>query len=98
MNKQELKLEVKRRVLEKNRYVYTKDINLIVDEVFNIIIDTLANDENVNINRFGKFHSTDVSRYYGRDPQKPKHVIAIPAHKRVTFRAGSEFKDRVNRK
>ena len=97
MNKVDIKREIKKRLEENNRYLYIKDINYIVDETFNIIQECLSNDEDVQIHGFGKFYTSDVRRYYGRDPQKPTNVIIVPAYKRVRFSSGKTFKSKINK-
>ena len=98
IRKPDIKKEIKRRLKENDRHVYQKDIDFIVDQVFSIIQEEVENGNKIQITGFGSFSSTDVKRYYGRDPQKPTNVIAIPAHKRVTFSSGKVFKDRINNK
>ena len=98
MNRPELKREIKRKLEENNIYLYTKDIDFIVDEVFNTIMEEVSEGREVNINCFGKFSTTEVKRYYGRNPQNIYEVIPIPAHKRIQFNSGKTFKNRVNEK
>ena len=98
MNKTELKSEIKRRVQNKDRKIYTKDIYLIIDEVFNLIQEALSEGEEVNINRFGKFSYIEVDSFKVKNPAKEGEDLIIPEHKRIIFKAGTEFKKHVNEK
>ena len=72
-----------------------KDIAVVVDEVFNIIKNTLASGEKVAIAGFGTFEVTERAARECKNPRtgEPVHVEASKAPK---FKAGKAFKDAVN--
>lgn len=67
----------------------------IVDSMFGIISDTLANEEKVALSGFGSFYISYKDARTGINP-RTKKVIEIPAHKLVKFRIGLDLIDRIN--
>ena len=72
-----------------------KDIELVVNEVFDTIKNTLASGEKVAIAGFGSFEVSERSERQGRNP-KTGEAITIPASKSPKFKASKNFKDVVN--
>ena len=68
----------------------------IIDEVFKVISDELAEGNSISITNFGKFEVTNVSEHYGRNAQDPTEVIKIESYNKVGFKAGQELKDKIN--
>ena len=95
--KQDMKREIKKRLDKDGRHLYQKDINFIVDEVFNIIQNEVEVGNRVQIPRFGSFYTRNIRRYYGTEPTNSKIVTIVPEHKRIIFSVGKSFKDRVNK-
>ena len=96
MNKSDLKQQV-RKNLGTDGVINISTMNLIVDEVFNIMIEALANGEDVTISNFGTLSTTTVKEHIGRDPQDKTGFIKIPERTRVSFKTGRELKRRVNK-
>ena len=72
-----------------------KDIEVVVNEVFDTIKNTLASGEKVAIAGFGSFEVVERAARIGRNP-KDGSTIQIPASKAPKFKAGKVFKDAVN--
>ena len=72
-----------------------KDIEVVVNEVFDTIKNTLASGEKVAIAGFGTFEVTERAARECKNPQTgaPVHVAASKAPK---FKAGTAFKDALN--
>ncbi len=72
-----------------------KDSGIIIDEVVNVITETLAKGEKVQLVGFGSFEVRERAAREGRNPQKPNEKIMIPASKVPVFKAGRGLKDAV---
>lgn len=72
-----------------------KDIEVVVNEVFDTIKNTLASGEKVAIAGFGSFEVAERAERQGRNP-KTGEAITIPASKAPKFKASKNFKDVVN--
>ena len=72
-----------------------KDIEVVVNEVFDTIKNTLASGEKVAIAGFGSFEVVERAARKGRNPQTNEEII-IPASKSPKFKASKNFKDVVN--
>lgn len=79
-----------------NNLGYTqKDISVVVDEVFNTILTTVASGEEVGLVGFGKFVSVDKQARDMRNPATGE-IISVPAKKAPKFKPSSAFKDALN--
>lgn len=72
-----------------------KDIEVVVNEVFDTIKNTLASGEKVTIAGFGSFEVVERAAREGKNPRTQEKLI-IPASKAPKFKAGKAFKDAVN--
>ena len=72
-----------------------KDIEVVVNEVFDTIKNTLASGEKVAIAGFGSFEVAERAERQGRNP-KTGETITIHASKSPKFKAGKALKDIVN--
>ena len=72
-----------------------KDVAVIVDTVFETIINTVASGEKVSLAGFGNFEVTERAARECKNPRtgEPVHVEASKAPK---FKASKNFKDVVN--
>jgi DNA-binding protein HU-beta len=69
-----------------------KDADNAVNVMLNTIIDTVKEDEKVQIVGFGTFELRSRSERQGRDP-RTNSPITIPASKVPAFKAGKAFKE-----
>ena len=72
-----------------------KDIEVVVNEVFDTIKNTLASGEKVAIAGFGTFEAVERAAREGKNPRTQEKLI-IPASKAPKFKASKNFKDVVN--
>lgn len=68
---------------------------VVVNEVLQCIIDALAEGERVDLRGFGSFRVSSRDGRLGRNPRTGE-VIDVPPKKVPLFRAGKEFRRRVN--
>ena len=68
---------------------------VIVNTVLRCIIEALADGERVDLRGFGSFRVSERDDRTGRNPRTGEE-IDIPAKKVPLFRAGKEFRRRVN--
>jgi len=71
-----------------------KDAEKVVTQVFQVIEESLAANEKVQLVGFGTFEVKERAERIGRNPQT-KESITIPASKIPTFKAGKALKDAV---
>ena len=72
-----------------------KDIEVVVNEVFDTIKNTLASGEKVAIAGFGSFESVERAERVARNPRTGEEMI-IPKSKAPKFKASSVLKSAVN--
>ncbi|PID56791.1 integration host factor subunit beta [candidate division KSB3 bacterium] len=68
---------------------------VVVNTVLRCIIDALADGDRVDLRGFGSFRVSSRDDRTGRNPRTGE-LIEIPAQKVPLFRAGKEFRRRVN--
>ena len=75
----------------------TKDkASVVVNSIFNLMVDAMANGERIEIRNFGNFTVRQYDAYVGRNPKTGEPVHVGP--KRMPFfKVGLELKRRVNR-
>lgn len=74
-----------------------KDLDLYVTVFTDVIKQTVAKGEKVNLVNFGRFEPRVRKEREGRNPQTDEKMI-IPQQTVPTFAAGKEFKELVNAK
>lgn len=88
--------DVVEKMKERTRFS-TKEVDLFLKEFKELIYEALENGEKVQFLGFGGFETKPRAERIGRNP-RTKEEIAIPASIAPVFKAGKEFKDRVNKK
>ena len=91
MTKSELITHVARRL----PYVTRKDAEIIVDTIFESMVDALAQGEGIEIRGFGSLKVKDREEREGRNP-KTGESVRIPAKKYPFFRIGKKLYERIN--
>lgn len=71
-----------------------KDATAAVEALFEVVTETLAEGERVQVIGFGSFEVRDRAARKGRNPQTGEE-IEIPATKVPAFKAGKGLKDSV---
>ena len=74
-----------------------KDAEATLNAFVNVVSETLAKGDKVQLVGFGSFEVRKRAARKGRNPQT-KEEIKIPASKAPVFKAGQALKDLVNKK
>ena len=91
MNKAELITSM----AEKSQFT-KKDAESALKAVIDSVQEALENGDKVQLIGFGTFETRERAAREGRNP-RTKETITIPASTVPVFKAGKEFKDRVNK-
>jgi DNA-binding protein HU-beta len=89
------KAELINAVAEKTGFT-KKDSDAIISAVFDVIADSLAGGDKVQLVGFGSFEVKQREARVGRNP-KTKEQINIPASKSPVFKPGKALKESVNK-
>ena len=89
------KAELVAAVAEKTGFT-KKDAEAAINAMVASIEDALVNGDKVQLIGFGTFETRERAAREGRNP-RTKETITIPASTVPVFKAGKEFKDRVNK-
>ncbi|MGL4741887.1 MAG: HU family DNA-binding protein [Sarcina sp.] len=73
-----------------------KDAELALKSFIESVQEALESGDKVQLVGFGTFETRERAAREGRNP-RTKEVINIPASKAPVFKAGKEFKERVNK-
>lgn len=73
-----------------------KDSELALNAFIETIEETLESNDKVQLIGFGTFETRERAEREGRNP-RTKEIITIPATTVPVFKAGKEFKERVNK-
>lgn len=71
------------------------DVEIVLDEAFDVIRDALVEGADVRIRQFGTFSVKSYDERTGRNPNTGE-AIAIPAKKKVRFKVAKTLNDAVN--
>lgn len=91
MNKSDL-IQV---VGEKLPNLAARDVEVIVNTIFDSMTDALAKDERIEIRGFGSFEVRVRKPRKGRNP-KTGEMVNVSEHKVPFFKTGRELRDMVN--
>jgi integration host factor subunit beta len=72
-----------------------KEVDLIVDTVFNRMIEALSGGERIEIRGFGSFEVRTRDSRQGRNPKSGQKVF-VATRKVPFFKVGKELKERIN--
>lgn len=76
--------------------VSKKDVEKVLNSFINVVSNEMANKGKVQLVGFGTFETRERAAREGRNP-RTKETINIPASTVPVFKAGKEFKERVNK-
>ena len=83
------------KITNKNSFLYQKDIQKIVDCLFQSVTNALKNGDRVELRGFGTFSAKFRKARVGRNP-KTGDPVAIPQKKLPFFKMGKSMKERIN--
>jgi len=77
-------------------YLTHKDAEIIVNTIFDSMVDTLQKGDRIEIRGFGSFKVKHRDARQGRNP-KTGETVNIPAKRMPFFKIGKELNERINR-
>lgn len=72
-----------------------KNAELVVNTVFEGMVEAMRKDERIEIRGFGNFTMKKYGAYEGRNP-KTGEKVHVPAKRMPFFKVGKDLKERVN--
>lgn len=91
MNKSDLINELARRV----KHVSLKDMEVIVNTIFESMVDSLKDGNRIEIRGFGSFEVRERKPRIGRNP-KSGEKVQVDARRVPFFKVGKELRERIN--
>lgn len=70
---------------------------LILDQVLNVMVNTMAQGEEIEFRNFGVFKIVVTKPRIGRNPNKPEDMVLVPARRKVKFIPGKWLKEEVRK-
>ena len=89
------KSELINRVAERLPYLTRKDAEIIVNTIFDSMVDALVDGDRIEIRGFGSFKVKNRGDREGRNP-KTGESVRIPAKRMPFFKIGKELYERIN--
>lgn len=90
-----IKSELIQKIAEKNAHLYHRDVERIINTIFDQIIGALQAGDRVELRGFGAFSVKSREGRTGRNPRTGDTVTVAP--KRVPFfKTGKELRERLN--
>ncbi len=92
-----IKSELVQKIADKNPHLYHRDVERIVNRVFDEVIDAMKQGHRVELRGFGAFSVKERNARLGRNPRTGESVDVT--EKRVPFfKTGKELRQRLNTK
>ncbi|HTK83891.1 MAG TPA: integration host factor subunit beta [Patescibacteria group bacterium] len=89
------KSELIQRLAERNPHLYMRDVERIVDTIFDEITAALAKGDRVELRGFGAFSVKKREARTGRNPRTGESVT-VQAKSLPFFKTGKELRERLN--
>lgn len=89
------KSELIQKLAERNPHLYLRDIEKIVDTVFNEITDALAKGDRVELRGFGAFSVKERESRTGRNPRTGE-TVHVDAKRLPFFKTGKALREALN--
>lgn len=89
------KSELIQRLAERNDHLYMRDIEKIVDTIFDEITSALANGDRVELRGFGAFSIKEREARMGRNPRTGNSVF-VESKRMPFFKTGKALRERLN--
>ena len=91
-----IKSELIQKIAEKNPHLYHRDVERIINTVFDQVIRALNQGDRVELRGFGAFSAKSRQARVGRNPRTGDSVT-VNAKKVPFFKTGKELRERLNR-
>ena len=92
-----IRSELIQKIADENPHLYQRDVEKIVNAIFEEIIDALADGDRVELRGFGAFTVKQRDARVGRNPRTGEQVQVDEKHVPF-FKAGKLLRDRLNQK
>ncbi len=89
------KSELIQRLAERNPHLYMRDVEKIVDTIFDEITAALARGDRVELRGFGAFSVKERGERQGRNPRTGENV-KVEAKRLPFFKTGKGLRERLN--
>lgn len=89
------KSELIQRLAERNPHLYMRDVEKIVDTIFDEITAALAKGDRVELRGFGAFSVKERGERVGRNPRTGENV-KVDAKRLPFFKTGKGLRERLN--
>jgi len=89
------KSELIQRLAERNPHLYLRDVEKIVETIFDEITDALANGDRVELRGFGAFSVKHRDARIGRNPRTGE-AVQVEAKRLPFFKTGKGLRERLN--
>jgi len=90
------KSELIQRIAEKNPHLYLRDVEKIVDTIFNTITDALVDGDRVELRGFGAFSVKHRDARTGRNPRTGE-TVHVDAKRLPFFKTGKALREQLNK-
>ena len=91
------KSELIQRLADRNPHLYVRDVERIVNTIFDEITDALTAGDRVELRGFGAFSARQREARVGRNPRTGASVT-VDAKQMPFFKCGKELRERLNGK
>jgi integration host factor subunit beta len=89
------KSELIAKLAGKNPQLYIRDVEIIVETIFEEMTDALARGDRVELRGFGSFSVKEREARTGRNPRTGE-TVEVEAKKLPAFKAGKALRDKLN--
>lgn len=89
------KSELIQRLAERNPHLYLRDVEKIVETIFDEITDALAHGDRVELRGFGAFSVKHRDARIGRNPRTGE-AVQVEAKRLPFFKTGKALRERLN--
>ena len=91
-----IKSELIQRISQKNPHLYHRDVERIINTVFDKIVEALGNGDRVELRGFGAFSVKERQSREGRNPRTGA-AVQVEAKRVPFFKTGKELRERLNK-
>ena len=91
-----IKSELIQRISQKNPHLYHRDVERIINTVFDKIVEALGHGDRVELRGFGAFSVKERQSREGRNPRTGESVD-VEAKRVPFFKTGKDLRERLNR-
>ena len=92
-----IRSELIQKIADENPYLFQRDVERIVNTIFEEITDALANGDRVELRGFGAFSVKTRDARVGRNPRTGE-AVSVDKKKVPFFKTGKLLRDRLNGK